>query len=245
MYEQSEQVEAPPPPKSTLKKDAAFVYAGYLLRYLSLFILIPYYGRVLGPANYGKVLAAMSVMNIVWMVVNYGFSTTGAREMASTHGRAERGRVFGRQITARFILLPVGIAIGAVGTLWSPILSANIWFGVLATLHGVLAAFNLGWFFQGVRRFRTGMAVEVLSYPTTVIFVLLLVHTADDGVNVFVALVLSSIICLINRLLPQPQIIRYYFTEIQSRNFRNQAFVRYLHILHRFDVDYIGRDLSS
>src|SRR5579862_848890 len=100
MYDPLNEYEQPPPRRS-LKKDAAFVYAGYFLRYLSLIILIPYYGRVLGPASYGKVLAAMSVMNIVWMIVNYSFSTTGARAMASADGRPERSRIFGRQLMAR------------------------------------------------------------------------------------------------------------------------------------------------
>ena len=51
----------------------AFVYGGYFFRYLYSLILIPFFGRVLGPAEYGKVLAAMSLFNVVWLVVEYGF----------------------------------------------------------------------------------------------------------------------------------------------------------------------------
>jgi PST family polysaccharide transporter len=184
------------PPKNTLKKDAAFVYGGYVLRYLSLIILIPYYGRVLGPVSYGKVLAAMSLMNIVWMITNYGFSTTGAREMAAATTRAARSHIFGRQTMARFLLVPIGLLIGLVGTPFSPSLSDNYWFGALATLQGLMAAFNLGWLFQGVRQFRIGIIIEGLSYPFTLFFVLTLVHTPEDGVNVLVALCLASAVCL-------------------------------------------------
>jgi len=78
------------PPKRTLKKDAAYVYTGYFLRYLSPLILVSYYSRVLGPEGYGQVLAALSLMAIVGMVVGYGFLFSGVRELAS--GRSERHR---------------------------------------------------------------------------------------------------------------------------------------------------------
>src|SRR5712675_474856 len=63
------------------------VYAGYCVRYLSLIILIPYYGRVLGPTEYGKVLTAMSLMGVIWMLVNYGFSPVGNRNVAGVLDR--------------------------------------------------------------------------------------------------------------------------------------------------------------
>ena len=98
-------------------------------------MLIPYYGRVLGPASYGTVLAAMSLMALVWMVVNYGFSTTGSRELASTLGDAEHALVFSRQISARLILIPVGVGIGVLGTWLSPTLRSNPWFGAVSYTH--------------------------------------------------------------------------------------------------------------
>ncbi|HBR68763.1 MAG TPA: flippase, partial [Rhodospirillaceae bacterium] len=143
--------------QTSLKKDAAYVYAGYFLRYASLLVLIPYYGRVLGPINYGQVLAAMSLMGIVWMVVNFGLSQTGARDLATAANREETDRIFTRLIMARFVLAPVGIAIGIGGTYFSPLLSSDPLFGIMATLLGLLSAFNLGWFFQGLRQFRRSM----------------------------------------------------------------------------------------
>ncbi|MGN6651100.1 MAG: lipopolysaccharide biosynthesis protein, partial [Trinickia sp.] len=42
-----------------------FVYVGYIMRYLYLLVVIPFYGRVLGVTEYGRVLAAMSLMNVI------------------------------------------------------------------------------------------------------------------------------------------------------------------------------------
>jgi PST family polysaccharide transporter len=181
--------------KQSLKKDAAYVYAGYSLRYLSLLILIPYYSRVLGPESYGQVLAAMSLMAIIWMIVNFGFSPVGSRNLAASEDRADIDSIFSKHITARLILVPIGTAIGLIGTMVSPIFSEAPMFGVMATILGLLNAFNLGWFYQGLRKFKLSILVEALAYPLNVIFVLLLVRSSDDGIFALYALTASSVIC--------------------------------------------------
>lgn len=69
----------------------AFVYGGYFFRYLYLLILIPFFGRILGPAECGKVLAAMSLVNVVWLAVEYGFPMVGARDVASMTNKVAMG----------------------------------------------------------------------------------------------------------------------------------------------------------
>lgn len=183
---------AEPVKRQNLKKDAAYVYTAYTLRYLSVILLIPYYGRVLGPASYGTVLAAMSLMALVWMVVNYGFSTTGSRELASTLDDQTHALVFSRQISARLILIPVGVSVGVLGTCLSPTLRSNPWFGVIATLLGLINSMNLGWFYQGLRKFRLSVIFEAMAYPLNVGFVLLLVKNSSDGLRALIALLLST-----------------------------------------------------
>jgi len=182
--------------KGSLKKDAALVYSGYFLRYLSQIILIPYYGRVLGPTSYGQVMAAMSFMTIIWVVVNYGFPMPGVRDLASAKTRDERTAIFSRQLLARTLLVPFGLLIGVVGTLLSPSLAENIWFGVLGTILGFLNAFSLSWFFQGLRQFRTSILLEAIAYPITILLVLLFVRGPEDGIYAMIALVVSGAVCL-------------------------------------------------
>jgi PST family polysaccharide transporter len=95
-------------------------------------------------------------------------------------------------------LLPLGIAIGAGGTILSPTLSANPRYGVLATLLGLMSAMNLGWFFQGLRRFRTSIMLEASAYPLNILFILFLVRNQEDGVFALAGLVLSSFICTVS-----------------------------------------------
>jgi O-antigen/teichoic acid export membrane protein len=187
-----------PMKRQNLKRDAVYVYTAYSMRYLSVIILIPYYGRVLGPASYGTVLAAMSLMALVWMVVNFGFSTTGSRELASSLDDEGHALVFSRQISARLILMPVGAVVGVIGTVVSPALRVNPWFGVIATLLGLINAMNLGWFYQGLRKFRLSLTFEAMAYPLNVGFVLLLVRTSTDGTNALMALLASTSIAALS-----------------------------------------------
>jgi O-antigen/teichoic acid export membrane protein len=172
----------------------AFVYGGYSFRYLYLLILIPFFGLVLGAAEYGKVLAAMSLFNVVWLVVEYGFPIVGARDVASMANKVALGAAFGRQIKARLLMSVVGVAIGAVGTISSPVMRAEPAFGLIATTLGIVAAFNLGWYFGGTHRFRTLILMEMAGFAMNSGLILSMVHDSGDGLLVLLSLLASGLI---------------------------------------------------
>lgn len=186
--------EVPAETHVSTKRALAFVYVGYAFRYLYLLILIPFYGRVLGTAEYGRVVAAMSLFQVVWMLTEYGFPAIGARAVAIADP-SERAALYGRHVAGRAMLGFIGIAVGIGGTLLSPLLREVPLMGVLATITGVAAGFNLGWFFQGTLRFRTSVALEVLGFVLNLSMILPLVRTSHDGWLVMLALSISSVIC--------------------------------------------------
>lgn len=177
------------------RRALAFVYAGYLFRYAYLLVLIPFYGRVLGAEEYGRLLAAMSLYQIVWMLTEYGFPIVGARDTAATTDRAQIAALFGRHTTGRLWMALPGLALGIVGTLASPVLRENPALGALATANGLLAAFNLGWFFQGTLRFRTSVALEVAGFAINLPLILLFVHGPGDSWIVLATLLGSGLLC--------------------------------------------------
>jgi PST family polysaccharide transporter len=176
-------------------RSLGYVYVGYAFRYLYLLILVPFYSRVLGAAEYGHVLAAMSLFQMVWMLSEYGFPPVGSRDAASMRDRDGLAEIYGRHLAGRLWTAGIGIAVGLVGTVVSPVLRERPIFGILATCNGLVAAFNLGWFFQGTLRFRTSVAVEVLGFAINLLLILLLVHGPGDGWWVMAALLVSSVIC--------------------------------------------------
>ena len=171
-----------------------FVYGGYIMRYLYLLVVIPFYGRVLGVTEYGRVLAAMSLMNVIWMLVSYGFTFVGMRDVSRVHEKHEYNAIFSLHLSARILLGAVGGAIGLTATFCSPVLSQHPLIGVLATVLGIVNGWNLGWLFQGRQHFRTPIMLEVVGFALSLVLVLSLVRGPADSTWVLASL-LTACIC--------------------------------------------------
>jgi PST family polysaccharide transporter len=139
----------------------------------------------------------MSLFQVVWMVVEYGFPIVGARDLASTRDSMVIAREFGRQFKARLGMSVLGIALGVVGTLVSPILRADPALGLVATALGVVSAFNLGWYFQGILHFRTSVMLEVAGFAINLVLILSVVRDAGDGLLVLMSLLVSGLACTV------------------------------------------------
>jgi len=171
----------------------AFVYGGYIMRYLYLLVVIPFYGRVLGVTEYGRVLAAMSLMNVIWMLVSYGFTFVGMRDASRAHEKREFNDIFSLHLSARILLGTLGGAVGLTATFCSPVLSQRPLIGVLATLLGILNGWNLSWLFQGRHRFRTPIMLEVVGFALSLVLVLSFVRGPADSTWVLASLLMACL----------------------------------------------------
>lgn len=170
-----------------------FVYVGYIMRYLYLLVVIPFYGRVLGVTEYGRVLAAMSLMNVIWMLVSFGFTFVGMRDASRVHEKHEHNQIFSLHMSARMAMSSLGVLIGMVATFCSPVLSQRPLIGIFATLLGVLNGCNVSWLFQGRQRFRTPIILEVVGFAMSLLLVLWLVHGPGDSTMVLASLLVAGI----------------------------------------------------
>jgi O-antigen/teichoic acid export membrane protein len=175
-------------------KVLAFVYGGYIMRYLYLIVVIPFYGRVLGVTEYGRVLAAMSLMNVIWMLVSYGFTFVGMRDVSKMQVRSELNAIFSLHSSARLAMGALGGIVGITATLCSPVLSQRPLIGLLATALGVLNGFNLGWLFQGRQHFRTPIVLEVVGFAISLVLVLALVRGPGDSTWVLASLLIAGVV---------------------------------------------------
>ncbi|KVD16123.1 polysaccharide biosynthesis protein [Burkholderia ubonensis] len=174
-------------------RSIAFIYGGYAMRYLYLIVVIPFYGRVLGVAEYGRVLAAMSLMSVVWMIVGYGFTLVGIRDISGTQDRNEQNAIFSLHVSARFPTILAGAVVGICATYYSPLLSARPLIGILATALGIVSGSNLGWLFQGRHHFRVPVMLEVAGFALSLVLVLTLVRGPADSSWVLGSLLLSGV----------------------------------------------------
>lgn len=171
-----------------------FVYGGYIMRYLYLLVVIPFYGRVLGVTEYGRVLAAMSLMNVIWMLVSYGFTFVGMREVSRAHEKREYNEIFSLHLSARLMMGTLGGIVGLAATFCSPVLSQRPLIGLLAMVLGILNGWNLSWLFQGRHQFRTPIILEVIGFALSLVLVLSLVRGPADSTWVLASL-LTACFC--------------------------------------------------
>lgn len=177
-----------------VKKQLALVYAGYFFRYVYLLVLIPYYARVLGAESYGVVVASMTVYTMVWTVQNWGFSGAGSRNIATSSGSLEVQRQeLARHMTARLILLPAALLVGALTIYKAPLLRDHMISSLAALACGVLAGFNLGWFFQGRMNFNTPIAIEIFGFVAMLAMVFGFVRSPSDNEWVMPFLLISTL----------------------------------------------------
>ncbi|HTE41166.1 MAG TPA: oligosaccharide flippase family protein [Steroidobacteraceae bacterium] len=192
----SEPVASTLPKETSTKRALAFVYVGYSFRYLYLLVLIPFYGRVLGAAVYGRLVAAMALFQAVWLIAEYGFPLSGARDIAVSDG-PRRAVLYGQHMSGRLTMSALALLVGVGGTYLSPVLRQVPLMGILATFVGLVASFNLGWYFTGIQRFRTSVSMEVLGFALNLPLILFFVRGPQDDWKVMAALLASSGVCTI------------------------------------------------
>jgi PST family polysaccharide transporter len=156
-------------------------------------IVVPFYGRVLGVAEYGRVLASMSLMNVIWMLVGFGFTFVGMREVSKAQSVQECNEIHSLHVSARLVLAVIAAGIGIIATFGSPVLSERPLIGLLATLLGIVQACNLGWLFQGRQQIRTPIMIEVFGFALSLVLVLILVRGPNDAVWVLASLLISAV----------------------------------------------------
>ncbi|NIE65504.1 oligosaccharide flippase family protein [Burkholderia sp. Ax-1719] len=183
------------PVKPTLAKaELAAVYIAYALRYVYPLLLLPFYGRTLGAAGYGVVLAGMSLSNSIWQFVSFGFPAVGGRDTVHAKNDAERAAILSSQMTGR-LLLCIPTALVGVGALaLSPVLSAHVLPGGTAIALGLLAAFNLGWYFTSTGRARRSVLIEVIGFLISLTLIFSFIHHPSDLARVFPLLFISSLV---------------------------------------------------
>jgi O-antigen/teichoic acid export membrane protein len=173
---------------TSTRKSLVLVYLAHCFRYVYSLILIPYYGRVLGVEEYGRLLAALALYQIVWLVVEYACPTIGVRDLASISDNNERAKIFGQQFMARLYLTPIGVGIGLVAIYLSPVLMAAPNFGFFALALAIVSAFHIGWYFQGTFQYLTQSILELLSFISSLVCILFFVRSNSDGSLVLVIL---------------------------------------------------------
>ncbi|WP_169732471.1 lipopolysaccharide biosynthesis protein [Derxia gummosa] len=181
--------------RGSTRASLTIVYAGYFFRYIYLLILIPFYGRVLGAGEYGRVLAAMSLYQVIWLLIEWGMPAAGGRDIAQKPSLEARREIYARQISGRVWTASIFGLTGLVAAYFSQALSDPYSYGLCAVVMAVISGFNLGWYFLGTLQFRKTILLELLGFAINLPAILLLVKGPEDGIRILEVQIVSGLIC--------------------------------------------------
>jgi PST family polysaccharide transporter len=149
--------------------------------YAAPIVTVPYLARVLGPYHWGLVAFAQSFGLYTALIVEFGFSLSGTREVA--RGRGDRRRlaeIFAGVIGAKAALSTVCILIATAIVIWVPQFREKRLLMYAGAASGIVQAYSVTWFYQGLERMRMASAIDILGKMLFALSVFVFVHTAND-----------------------------------------------------------------
>ncbi|MFA4898956.1 MAG: oligosaccharide flippase family protein [Brevundimonas sp.] len=129
--------------------DAGWVYGAHVARYVAPLLLYPVLTRRLGLEGFGMFASAIALALVVSVVVDYGQSLSGPRDIA---GFVEgRGVLVGQALAMRGVLILPAAAVGVGLAALNPVLEGASVVVAMAVVLGIGQGASLLWFFQGIR----------------------------------------------------------------------------------------------
>lgn len=181
-----------------LYKNVGVLFFAQLFSYVVPILEIPILARALGVQEYGKVVFLQSAALLSSLIVEYGFSLSGSRQVAIFREDALKlAKIYEEVISAKALISLIIILFGLV--LFGG-LGGGAYDGFLVGLAGVyFLAFGFSpfWFFQGLERITLVLVVEVSLRFVCLLLLYIFVRGEDDAL---IALSIMSSTALLNTL---------------------------------------------
>lgn len=156
-------------------------FGGFRLavNYILPLLILPYLLTNLGGEAFGKLMLTQAVILYFILMVEYGFSLTGARAVSKArHSPMQCAALLVEINTTKLIMaLALAICLAIFGRLMPDDLEVLLLVGFIGVLG---AALQPMWFFQGLEEFPLVSTVQVFARITCLVPVIFLVNGQDD-----------------------------------------------------------------
>ena len=201
-----------------MTSDASLVAIGQVISYAYPLVSIPLLSRVLGIDNLGVLIAALAVLQMLIVWIDFGFGFSALRRIAVAETPARRQQVVAATLTAKIILWAVGSAVLLAVVLIVPSLREHLGLYLVGLLSVVGAVFYPMWYLQGVGRLKLLALLTAGSRLIALAGLVLTVRSVDQiDLAVFwqyVPHVLSAVGCWI--VLTRAREVRLSFTGLRA-----------------------------
>lgn len=184
--------------ETTVKKNIFWQYLLQLAIYIFPFITLPYLTRVLGPEEFAVRAYSISILNLLFALIDFGFNPFGIREIA----RNRTNLNFMSALTSSIFLQRIALSLlGAIILLVSipavPIMANNPDYMLIAYVGTVLTALLPDFVFRGLEDMSILTTRFVVSRLVSIILIFTFVHSADQLLLVAVFEAVPSLIAFV------------------------------------------------
>jgi len=182
----------------TIVQNIVALSAAQIATYMFPLITVPYLARVLGVAGWGVVAFAQAFGAYLTLVVEYGFSLSGTREVARHVGNEEKLAEIMAGVQGARVLIMVGAIVVAFAARWVvPIFRAQpdlLW---AATFSALVQALSMMWYFQGVERMKLVASLDFMAKALATVGIFIIVRVPTDDWKVLMLQGLGASISLV------------------------------------------------
>jgi polysaccharide transporter, PST family len=168
-------------------RNSAALYGVQCCRKVFPLFTVPYLTRMLHPGGWGVVAFALSMADILSLVIEFGFNLSATREVSrQRHDRGSCRDVMGGVLGAQALLAVIGVGLAAFVSPWIPLLRNQPKMVAAGLVYAVAQGCTPLWFFQGLERLRLAASLEIGVKFAALCGVFLFVRSPEDGWKVVV-----------------------------------------------------------
>jgi len=222
---------------------------------LMIIITVPYLINVIGPNKYSSFLFILSFINLLDVIIDYGFFFTGVRLIANSESNEEKEKVFFSILHIKIFLLLLSIIFVLILSKYTSILKYDLHIFYIGYFLIIGNIFLSGYYFRGMNNFKPFNITSIISNIGMIILVLSFINKNSNieqlvffqGIAIFIPslfLILSTIKRFKNKVLifkPDFNYIKYLLNHSL-----NNAYTRFLlsffFMAHLFIIGQVIKD---
>ncbi|MFJ7884997.1 oligosaccharide flippase family protein [Pseudomonas sp. NPDC096917] len=176
-------------------KNVGLLFVAQLVSYLIPILEIPILARALGVDEYGHILLIQTTALLCSLVVEYGFSLSGSRQVALCVGEKPLLSKIYNEITSAKIMLTAGMVVTSLLIMSIATVDIKPQAAVWGYLYFFAYGFSSIWLFQGLEKITFPVVFEVCLRFVGLFVLFIFVSQPEDARN---ALMIMSSFALLN-----------------------------------------------
>ena len=179
---------------STTYKNSIYLYLSNFADYGMGLIILPFIARTLGPIEIGKIGISQTFGIFVLILIQYGFSIYGVREVSRLRNNdLEIKRFISEAFSAKIVLIPFIAIFSLVCMIVIPSYKNIPFYLTISIIGSIFQGLVPNWYFEGIEKIKTLAICKSFFRLMALILILLLVNEPEDAWIVLASFSLSSI----------------------------------------------------